>query len=179
MFDSDVEFFGNGNCHNTNFNHLATHSFVNETYAEAKEFQSLTSDDMSQDGCRFSIHIYPTAAMEDTYTSRDPVNFTVVVVSIFLFAAIFFLIYDWLVERQQKKVFQTAKQSSAIVSSLFPSVVRNRLFPTHSRTSAKDAASGSTQGFHSQKLRLNSYLINSHGTAKGNGEKDSQPIAEF
>jgi hypothetical protein len=45
-----------------------------------------------------------------------------------VFTSLVFLLYDRLVERRQK-VMSTAVQSSAIVSSLFPSQVRDRLFP--------------------------------------------------
>jgi hypothetical protein len=53
----------------------------------------------------------------------------VAAVLIFVFTSLVFLLYDRLVERRQKKVMSTAMQSSAIVSSLFPSQVRDRLFP--------------------------------------------------
>jgi hypothetical protein len=39
-----------------------------------------------------------------------------------------FLVYDAVIEKRQRKVMQTATRSSAIISSLFPSKVRNRLY---------------------------------------------------
>jgi hypothetical protein len=66
--------------------------------------------------------------MEDDYTTRDPVLFTVCAVLIFAFSSAVFFVYDSLVEKRQKKVMTTAVQSSAIVSSLFPSAVRERMF---------------------------------------------------
>ena len=47
---------------------------------------------------------------------------------IFVFTAVVFLFYDCIVERRQKKVYGAAQKSTAIVSSLFPSNVRDRLF---------------------------------------------------
>jgi hypothetical protein len=41
-----------------------------------------------------------------------------------------FLLYDYTVEQRQRKVLSTAMRTNAIVSSLFPSVVRDRLYPT-------------------------------------------------
>jgi class 3 adenylate cyclase len=46
---------------------------------------------------------------------------------IFVFATCMFLFYDRLVERRQSLVLRKAKQTSAIVSSLFPKNVRDRL----------------------------------------------------
>jgi Adenylate and Guanylate cyclase catalytic domain len=46
---------------------------------------------------------------------------------VFAFTIGMFAIYDWLVERRQKIVLHKAAQSTAIVSSLFPKQVRDRL----------------------------------------------------
>jgi Adenylate and Guanylate cyclase catalytic domain len=45
-----------------------------------------------------------------------------------VFTSIVFLAYDAVIEKRQRKVMQSATRSSAIVSSLFPSKVRNRLY---------------------------------------------------
>jgi hypothetical protein len=49
-------------------------------------------------------------------------------VLVFLFAAMVFLLYDYLVQRRHNKVMATAKRTDAIASSLFPSNVRERMF---------------------------------------------------
>lgn len=41
-----------------------------------------------------------------------------------------FLVYDKKVSRRQKQILSTAKQSDAIISSLFPSSVKNLLYAT-------------------------------------------------
>jgi hypothetical protein len=66
--------------------------------------------------------------MENDYRSSDPVVFTVCAVLIFAFTSAVFLVYDRLVEKRQKTVMSSAVHTSAIVSSLFPSTVRHRLF---------------------------------------------------
>jgi class 3 adenylate cyclase len=48
---------------------------------------------------------------------------------IFVFTALVFYLYDVTVEIRQNRVMQTAVHSSAIVSSLFPSSVRDQLYP--------------------------------------------------
>jgi hypothetical protein len=66
--------------------------------------------------------------MEKDYKTNDPILFTICAVLIFAFTSAVFLMYDRLVEKRQKTVMTTAVHSSAIVSSLFPSTVRDRLF---------------------------------------------------
>jgi hypothetical protein len=46
---------------------------------------------------------------------------------LFVFMAAAFFLYDWFVQTRNKKVIRAAARSNAIVSSLFPSNVRDRL----------------------------------------------------
>jgi hypothetical protein len=51
--------------------------------------------------------------------------------SAFLFISlpfVFFIIYDWKISRQQKKIVSNALRTDAIVSELFPSNVRDQLY---------------------------------------------------
>jgi hypothetical protein len=51
-----------------------------------------------------------------------------VICAIFVFTSLIFIAYDCLVERRQKLVLTTAIKSDAIVDSLFPSNVKERLY---------------------------------------------------
>eukprot|EP00934_Nitzschia_sp_Nitz4_P002947 Nitzschia sp. Nitz4//scaffold18_size181773//144983//147205//NITZ4_001936-RA/size181773-processed-gene-0.66-mRNA-1//-1//CDS//3329540074//2937//frame0 len=53
--------------------------------------------------------------------------YTIVVVSIFLFTASVFVIYDMAVERRQNRIASKAERSNAIVTSLFPQHVAQKL----------------------------------------------------
>eukprot|EP00934_Nitzschia_sp_Nitz4_P008104 Nitzschia sp. Nitz4//scaffold169_size48518//40260//43927//NITZ4_007080-RA/size48518-processed-gene-0.83-mRNA-1//1//CDS//3329538412//8094//frame0 len=125
---------------------------------------------LSEDGCYYSIRVYPSTQMEDKFTSSDPWIFMLVAVAIFAFTSTVFICYDYhglallfkfhshiltlysfQVERRQAKVMETAVHSSAIVSSLFPSNVRDRLFNNNDNTSSKAK-------FEHNKTRLKSFL---------------------
>lgn len=92
--------------------------------------------------------------------------------------------YDYLVERRQRKVISTAVRSTAIISSLFPSVVRDRILPAedevHSHSHQQDMSKTSNP-----RNRLKSFLNN--GTTLGGSDEDSdteplfksRPIAEL
>lgn len=77
--------------------------------------------------CRYNVRVYPSKALEDEFMSWNPFIFTSVVLSIFLFTSTLFLAYDRLVQRRHTMVNRTAIQSSAVVDSLFPSGIRERV----------------------------------------------------
>jgi hypothetical protein len=80
--------------------------------------------------CPFYVQLFPSSKMKGDDTTSQPILFTVGAVMIFAFTSLIFVVYDWLVERRQNVLMTTAVQTSAIVSSLFPSSVRDRLFQT-------------------------------------------------
>ena len=121
--------------------------------------RTYTGLDLSNKGCQYHISIYPSTAMEDSIKNKDPITFSAVAVAIFVFTSLIFICYDYMgkylwireyfiddtfvgltfpfaslpcipVERRQAKVMETAVHTNAIVASLFPSNVRDRLFNT-------------------------------------------------
>lgn len=62
---------------------------------------------------------------------------------IFAFISIVFIFYDCLVERRQARVVNTARQANAIVDSLFPAMVPERVFKSN-EARANNNASPST-----------------------------------
>jgi hypothetical protein len=96
--------------------------------------------------CIYSFHIYPTKEFEDDYRSSLPIVLTVVVASTFFIMVAAFFLYDWFVHRRNNKVVGEAARSNAIVASLFPANVRERM------AAEKDANTGHT------KSRLRNFL---------------------
>jgi Adenylate and Guanylate cyclase catalytic domain len=87
--------------------------------------------------CHMTIHMYPSDVMKSRFTSNNPVIFTLVVICIFMFTSLVFFLYDAKVERRQQSVLRTAVRSTAIVSSLFPSAVRDRIYPVEPPAASK------------------------------------------
>jgi hypothetical protein len=79
------------------------------------------------DYCPYTVRIYPTAEMEKSFYTWQPFMYAMMVVLVLVFASIIFWVYDSIVERRQRKVTQTAVESTAVIHSLFPSNVRDRL----------------------------------------------------
>lgn len=78
--------------------------------------------------CQWRVDVYPSAQMQVSFYNNTPMYYVLGVVAIFIFAGSLVMLYDFLVERRQRHLTDTATKSNAIVSSLFPEVVRDRLF---------------------------------------------------
>jgi class 3 adenylate cyclase len=127
---SEALYFGNGDLHDSKYDHLEVSSDVS-TYLAKKsspETMSYTSVDLNEEYCNYKLRVYPSQDTEDEYVNQDPIIFTVVIVSVFIFTSLVFVAYDCLVTRRQRIVMDRAVASSAIVSSLFPSQVRDQLY---------------------------------------------------
>ncbi|KAL7569517.1 hypothetical protein ACA910_013892 [Epithemia clementina (nom. ined.)] len=83
---------------------------------------------LEQDTCPWTVRVFPSAKFEARYKSTNPIIFTVVAALIFIFTTTVLVFYDRYVERRQHIVMESAVRSDKIVSSLFPSNVRERLY---------------------------------------------------
>ena len=94
----------------------------------------MTVDDGSPDGiklnqekCTYTMTSYPTDVMHDDFQTSLPALITFAVGAVFAFTFLMFIWYDRLVERRQNLVLQRAEQTTAIVQSLFPKGVADKL----------------------------------------------------
>jgi hypothetical protein len=78
--------------------------------------------------CLFYLHVYPTREFEEKYNSSNPIQATTMLVFAFAFMITAFLMFDTFVSRRNRKLLTAMSQTNAIVSSLFPSNVRDRIF---------------------------------------------------
>lgn len=75
----------------------------------------------------FNVSVYPSEVFEEDNTDNSPRGYTLAVAGILLFALTVFGIYDFFVEKRQTMVMISASKSHAIINSLFPANVRDRL----------------------------------------------------
>jgi class 3 adenylate cyclase len=179
---ADAIYVGQGDQHESKYDYLGLSSTLSDlrNTSDSNRGSSYTGLPLSQDFCPMTLRVYPSEAMEDAYLTSDPVTFTVAAVLIFVFTSMVFFFYDWLVERRQKKVMMTAVQSSAIVASLFPSQVRDRLFPTDG--AGHEAPKHQKTSFEQSKFRMKSLLGDSGASPKltnGGGMGVSPPVADL
>lgn len=118
--------------------HDEEYDYYKVTFALAGEESIYTGTPVSSSYCPYAVDIYPSKTMQNSFASKNPRSFTLGVASIFLFTIIVFLFYDFMVERRQRFLAEAADKSNAIVSSLFPQIVRDRLFDDNKKdTNAK------------------------------------------
>jgi hypothetical protein len=118
--------------------------------------------------CPYTITTYASEEMESSYKNNDPIYFTIAVVLVFVFTAFVFFSYDKLVETRQRKVLKTAQKSDAIVSSLFPSHIRDKLMEEGSQE-------GKSPSYQTTKLTMKTFVS---GGQPCEVEK-SRPIADL
>eukprot|EP00934_Nitzschia_sp_Nitz4_P007725 Nitzschia sp. Nitz4//scaffold15_size197535//172064//174438//NITZ4_001607-RA/size197535-processed-gene-0.33-mRNA-1//1//CDS//3329537802//7715//frame0 len=85
-------------------------------------------EDAAEGECLYRIRIFPTESLETQYVTSQPRRFALTLAGMFLFTCSVFLLYDHLVERRQRLVLRSAQTSGAVVASLFPAEVHDRLY---------------------------------------------------
>lgn len=133
----NVEYLGVGDWHDSRYQSLGIHS--QQEFEFRDPLYSGAPIDTSY--CNYTVHLYPSSVLKNAHTTNQPIVFTVVVLLVFVFTSVVFFVYDVMVERRQKSILSTAVRSSAIVSSLFPSAVRDRLFHSTAVANREEATS--------------------------------------
>ena len=75
----------------------------------------------------YTLEVYPSQVLEDDYLTNRPIYFSLAIGAVFILCAAIFIIYNQVVDRRQNVVMTTATKSAAVVDSIFPSNVRDRL----------------------------------------------------
>jgi len=138
---------------------------------------------INEEYCAYTVSIFPSEKMYDKFVTKEPWLYSAIAVTIFVFTTSFLLGYDKLVTIRQRKVMKTAIKSTTIVSSLFPSSIRDRLLNVEESPHMvhKD---GRRSMFEPTKAKLRTYLNdgeqNSEQTPTMERPGDSnKPIADL
>jgi class 3 adenylate cyclase len=150
--DQHVTYAGKGDLHDPAYDRykktldIASKSLT----AESKSFMSV---DIDSTYCSYKLHIYPSRENENEYTNDDAVILAVIIAAVSLFTSLVFVVYTIAVFRRQQVVMDRAVASSAIVSSLFPSQVREQIYLENDSEKKKTwkAEDDGTQGFGSSR----------------------------
>jgi hypothetical protein len=77
---------------------------------------------------KVTLHLYPTKDFQKKFVTQEALYYSAVVVLIFCFTSVVFLIYDFLVGQRQRIVMDRIMKQDRIVSDVFPSAIRDRLY---------------------------------------------------
>eukprot|EP00980_Cylindrotheca_fusiformis_P010899 scaffold2482_cov116-Cylindrotheca_fusiformis.AAC.9 len=80
-----------------------------------------------------TLHVYPSAELEDSFQTNNDIIYTVVVVVIFVFTTLVFLLYDFSVGRRQRAIMERIMKQDRIVSDVFPTAIRDRLYENQAK----------------------------------------------
>ena len=130
-------YLGKGDLHERKYDHM----MVETGYGAVLGGANVPDDSNSTIGttqCYYNVQVFPSQAMEDEFMTTTPMLFSGCLASIFCFTCLVFLLYDWCVGRRHRKVHDTAVKSGAVVRSLFPAKVVDRLYQSAEN---KDASS--------------------------------------
>ena len=117
----------------------------------------------------YTLHVYPSDILKDEYVTNKPWFYTVGVIAIFVFVGVVFAVYDYTVETRQRLVMRNALKTNAIVSSLFPAQIANRLIENENENLNKKG------GYMSNKQRIKTFLNDG-----SDGKRDEeQPMADL
>eukprot|EP00934_Nitzschia_sp_Nitz4_P009441 Nitzschia sp. Nitz4//scaffold270_size25879//13071//16782//NITZ4_008299-RA/size25879-augustus-gene-0.20-mRNA-1//-1//CDS//3329545193//9431//frame0 len=118
--------------------------------------------------CIYTMRIYPSDEFKEPYDDATPEIFAIVVAGAFLVVIFVFIFYDVSVQRRNQMIVSNAARSNAIVSSLFPAHIRDRLLEQEQQ---KNAAAEATAA--SSKMR--SFLRTNDSKQVGK----ARPLAEL
>ncbi|KAG7363095.1 family 3 adenylate cyclase [Nitzschia inconspicua] len=127
----NVSILGEGDLHDQAFR---KHS---DAYIMSEGLESLQRATVSQISfdeptpCQYKMTLYPTVASKYTYESDAARKIAIVTGAVFIFVFAVFVVFDCVQERRNRKMKRTAQEARAIVSSLFPANVRDRLFESN------------------------------------------------
>lgn len=118
---TEVNYLGKG------FHHEAEYEEYEKEFVLTYNNPGFTGIPMANQYCTYTVSVYPSCQMREQFNSGTPLVYTAAVAVVFLFTIFVFTSYDYLVQRRQNHLVESATKSNAIISSLFPKIVRDRL----------------------------------------------------
>ena len=89
-------YLGLGDLHEPQYDALEKLSPLVDLDAFSIRARSYTGRPLSDQGCAYTLRVYPSSEMHDIFTSSNPLIFTLVAVAIFVFTSLVFIGYDYM-----------------------------------------------------------------------------------
>lgn len=115
-------FLGNDDYHNPAFDYLEKSCDLLSKAASDFDLSAL-----DEKLCQYTITLYPDESLHQHYITNDPVMYAVVIAVVILFVSLVSLAYDLIVQRRMKRIIDAARSNKALLTSLYPDNVRERL----------------------------------------------------
>jgi hypothetical protein len=142
---NDATFLGEGDFHDPRFNDT-------EVSIQLYDYLYPNRTSKVRGHCEYQLFVYASAEYQTSTESNTPVIFTSIVAVTFFLVVVTFIVYDIFVQRRNSKVEDAAVRSNVILSSLFPTTIRDRLI------NGKEDETKPGKGPGGAKTRLRSFL---------------------
>jgi len=123
--------------------------------------------------CMYTMSIYPTSTFRNPYVTLMPKIYAAAIAFTFAMVVVIFLVYDAMVNRRNEKLIMNAAKSNAIVSSVFPVNIRDKLIGHKHNSLSKGGSKSNLKNFiagtSSDRQSLKDYVEND----------DSEPLADL
>jgi Adenylate and Guanylate cyclase catalytic domain len=162
-------FLAEEDLHDQQYDHLAIEGPFADLYNPAE-------DTDGSEHCVYTMKVYPTQAFEDSYKTNEPLIFSMGVLAIFMFTTLIFLVFDCLVQRRQNVLLNTARKQNAIVSSLFPKSIQQKLMGESKGDQEDLKKNGERKKAGKAGLRV---FLNNKEDEKAEETGTEQPIADL
>eukprot|EP00980_Cylindrotheca_fusiformis_P010153 scaffold2261_cov124-Cylindrotheca_fusiformis.AAC.1 len=118
----NVEYLGDSDVHNPKFDAME----IGDAFVDL----GINGSQLAEGTCipTLTLHVYPSEDLEKSFQTSNATLYTIVVVVIFIFTSLVFLLYDYFVRRRQMKVMERIVRQDKIVSNVFPTAIRDRLY---------------------------------------------------
>jgi class 3 adenylate cyclase len=130
QIDKEVKYLGIGDLHDPEYDGFVESgdiaAYIKQTFSPATK--SLISVALNTAYSRYKIRIYPSSDTEKQHVDSNPLMLASLIVGVLHFSSLVFVLHRMAVARRQRIVMDRAVASSAIVSSLFPSQVRDQIY---------------------------------------------------
>jgi hypothetical protein len=135
------------------------------------------AEDQPPSSCGYTMYIYPSETFEVAYTGGNaPALYCTIVVLIVVGTTLAFLLFDCYTRRKEDAILARAERAHAIIASLFPEAVQDRLLGMADESQSRPA--NRTLGL-AGKAGLKTYLRDSDGLRVESLDLDTKPIADL
>eukprot|EP00934_Nitzschia_sp_Nitz4_P009072 Nitzschia sp. Nitz4//scaffold264_size26629//297//2744//NITZ4_008230-RA/size26629-augustus-gene-0.4-mRNA-1//-1//CDS//3329544785//9062//frame0 len=144
---SQVAYMGEGDLHETQYTHMG----VETEFGSFSNF-SENLNEIPDGQCLYHIRVYPTDEFADRFLTSAPRRFAIILAGTFALTCLVFLLYDKFVQVRQRAVMDSAIKSGAVVNSLFPKEVRDRLYDKQEPAEDREGKRSHAPGFLTSKV---------------------------
>ncbi|CAB9522950.1 Receptor-type guanylate cyclase gcy [Seminavis robusta] len=121
-------YLGIQDSHASNYDDMFVFQNMEETLQVLHSPRNQAFDAVQVDFGEYVLYIYPTEELESQYITNKPAVYALIVASVFLFTILVLAVFDLLVARRQQVVMKKAVKSRALIATLYPEQVRERMF---------------------------------------------------